>query len=302
MIADVHTHVWQTPGELGPAIERRLLRGERKPWDRFATGISALTRALGDVDLALVHGLHSQHAHVHITHEQVAAAVTQQPHKLLGIAGIDPLAPAPLESIDRAVSLGLVGVALCPAGQAMHPAHSRAMSVYERCTALKLPVFIHNSDLYGDVAAMEFARPELFDEVARAFPALPIVLAGVARPWGEVALDLVGRHANLYADLTGYVAEPWPLFNVLLAAHQRGVCEKLLFASGFPFCEPHEAIVNIYSVNRFTHESALPRVPRTVLRGLVERDVCAALGIALPGTRPPTVTALAATPTMEHAS
>jgi hypothetical protein len=58
-----------------------------------------------------------------------------------------------------------------------------------------------------------------------------------------------------------------------------GVMEKLLFGSGFPFDTPVGAIEALYSVNSYSHGTQLPSVPRSQIRGIVERDSLACLGI-----------------------
>ena len=282
MIVDINTNVWPVPQQLGSAVQRHLRNANRTPWDRVNATTAAHGRAMTEVDYAIVHGLHSRHAGAHLSHEQVAAIVAAQPEKLLGFGGIDPLASAPAESVDKAIGLGLSGVSICPAGQAMHPCHSRAMDLYETCENRGLPVYVQGAELFRDQAIMAFARTDHWDEVARAFPNLRLVIAQMGRPWIEPTLDLLSRHAHLYADVSGLVNELWQLYNALLLASQYGVGEKLFFSSGFPFCPPQQAIINIYSVNRFTRQTQLPNVPRKLLRAIVERNVFACLGMVRP--------------------
>lgn len=290
MIVDVATSVWQKPQQLGAAALRRLAPSDRTPWDRLDGGVAAHERAIAEVDAAIVHGLHCRHAGAQIGHKEVAAAVDRQPEKLIGFAGIDPLAPAPLECLDHAASLGLAGVSLCPAAQNMHPCHSRAMDLYEQCEKRAMPLYIHGGDLFANVSIMAFARSEHFDEVARTFANLRLVIAQIGRPWIEPTLELVCRHRHVYADISGLINHPWQLYHALMLAHEYGADNKLLLASGFPFCTPQQAIINLYSVNRFTNQTHLPHVPRPVLHGIVERDALRCLGLEPPaklGTPPP---------------
>jgi hypothetical protein len=164
------------------------------------------------------------------------------------------------------------------------------MDLYERCEKRAMPVYIHSGDLFGNVAIMAFARPEHFDEVARAFGDLRLVIAQIGRPWIEPTLQLIRRHRHVYADISGLINHPWQLYHALILAHEYSADDKLLLASGFPFSTPQQAIVNLYSVNRFANQTHLPRVPRPVLQGLVERDALTCLGLeqpAKPGTASP---------------
>jgi predicted TIM-barrel fold metal-dependent hydrolase len=65
----------------------------------------------------------------------------------------------------------------------------------------------------------------------------------------------------------------------MLAAFERGVTDKLLFASGFPNETPERAIERMYTVNSVRNGTHLPGIPRETVRGIVERDSLRLLGI-----------------------
>jgi predicted TIM-barrel fold metal-dependent hydrolase len=153
------------------------------------------------------------------------------------------------------------------------------MRVYERCADLGLPVFVTMVEPLTSSAMLEFARPALWDEVAQAFPDLPIVFAGFGYPWIDETLMMLGKHPRLFADISGVANRSWPLYNALQSAAGLGVMDKLLFASGFPFGTPEDAIEAIYSVNTYSHGTHLPSIPRAQIRAIVERDSLACLGI-----------------------
>ena len=142
-----------------------------------------------------------------------------------------------------------------------------------------IPIMIHTGLCFVGPTNMEFAQPYLFDEVARSFPDLRIVLARVGHPWVEQTLVLLGKHQHVYADLSDIVARPWQLLNVVLSAHQQRVIDRFLLGSGFPFVTPETAITALYSVNTLSQGTHLPSVPREHLRGIVERDALQCLGI-----------------------
>ena len=283
MIVDIHTHVWDVPRQLGDAIGQLLSHDNCEPWERMDTGIAAHQRAMAPVQRAIIHGLVSNHGRAAVTHRHVADAVAHDPERLLGFAGIDPQASGLDESLDEAIALGLVGVTICPAGQAMHPCHSRAMHLYERCQQLKLPIFVHSGALFGNRAMIAFTRPDHFDEIARSFPDLRLIIAQLGRPWIEPTLNLLKTHQHVFADTSGLVNQPWQLYNALVQAHHYSVTDKILFGSGFPLGGPQEAIMNIYGINRFTQGTQLPMVPRQQLRRIVERDALSCLGIQVCG-------------------
>ena len=184
-----------------------------------------------------------------------------------------------LDEIEAAVGMGLLGVTVSPAIQGFHPAHSNAMRTYERCAELALPLFVTVHEPLTAAAVLEFARPGAWDEVARSYPSLPIVIGQIGHPWIDEALLLVGKHERVYADISGVAARPWQLYNALLSASSMGVMDKLLFGSGFPNHSPASAIESMYSVNAFSHGTQLPTIARSSLRAIVEKDSLACLGI-----------------------
>ncbi len=233
------------------------------------------------VDAAFVLGLRSRHLDLAISNDFLAACVQHHPDRMIGFAGIDPLdGPGVLDEVHRARQhLGLRGLVIAPACQAMHPAHTRAMAVYEQAERLGMPVVFHNSPPMPAAAHLEFARPYLLDEVARTFPGLRILVAQMGYPWVDETLVLLGRHEHVYAEISGIAGTPWLALKHMQTAYERGVMDKLLFGSDFPASDPKGTIESLYSLNLIVHGTNLPSVPREQLRGIVERDSAALLGI-----------------------
>lgn len=278
MITDVHTHIWETPDQLGRGAATHIRRHVEQPWDRPDASISAHETAMEPVQTVLIHGFESRHLGASVSAKQVASHVARHPYKYIGFAGVDPLGDY-RSQIKEAQQLGLAGVTICPAGQACHPAHSRAMKLYQLCVDLKMPVFVHGATHLGGEAKLEFAQPYLFDEVARALPELRLVISQIGYPWIDQGLTLIGKHEHVYAEISNVVTRPWQLYNTLLTAHQLNVTDRLLFGSDYPFCTPEKAITTVYSVNTLTQGTPLPTVPREKLRSIIERDVLACLGL-----------------------
>ena len=282
MIIDVHTHIWDSPDQLGADALSRFRSAQPEPWARPNASPEAHEEAMEPVDYSIVLGFVSQRLGASIKADKVAEYVDRQPDRRIGFAGLDPMADDCMDELARAIQLGLTGVTISPGGQGFHPCHTSALSLYEKCEAQGFPVMVHPGAQFSTDAVMEFAQPHFFDEVARQFPGLKLILAQVGHPWLDPTLTLIGKHKNIWADLSDLVLRPWPLYNVLLAAHQQGVIDRLLLGSDFPFCTPEQAITTIYSVNTYTQGTHLPSVPREQLRSIVERDSLAALGLSPP--------------------
>ncbi|TVQ56210.1 MAG: hypothetical protein EA377_02450 [Phycisphaerales bacterium] len=279
MIVDLHTQVWSSPDQLGNEIAERIRRRQTENWGQFDGNPAAHEQAMNCVDVAVVFGWRSQRLKAEVPNEFIADFVSRDPARRIGVAGIDPMAPDAEEQIEKAFELGLSGISVSPACQGFHPAHSDAMPLYEKCAEVGVPLFVMTGSPNPSSAMMEFARPSMWDEVARAFPTLPIVINQLGWPWIDETLGLIEKHDRVFADIAGIATRPWQLFNALLSASGVRVLEKLLFASGYPRDVPAKAIEVLYTVNSFSHGTQLPTVPRSQIRAIIERDALSLLGI-----------------------
>lgn len=279
MIVDIHTRVWHKTEQLGEAIHRQLRRTRREPWQAIDPSATALLLAAEPVEAAVVHGLSSLRLEASISAVDVRDVITREPGKLLGFAGVDPNDPDRMRRLQEAVDLSMVGINLSPTLQGFHPSATYAMEVFEFCEANDLAIMIETQGELAPQAAMEFASPALLDEPLRLFPDLRVCLNALADPYVEQALTLIAKHPGLYADVSGLTRRPWELYNALVTAYQRGVTDRLLFASGFPFAQPQDAIMACYSINSFSQGNNLPSVPREQIRTIIERDALSCLGL-----------------------
>jgi hypothetical protein len=280
MIIDLHTQVWSSPDQLGREPAQRL-----RAWiadHRLSPDASPVAheRATAGIDGSVVIGYRSELLGARIPNEMIVEFVGQNPTRRVGVAGIDPLAGDALEQVAAAADAGMIGVSVSPACQGFHPAHTRAMRVYDACVARKMALFVLTQPPLTASATLELSQPAGWDEAARAFASLPIVIAGLGWPWIDQTLALIAKHRQVFADLSGVGSRSWQLYSALLTAANLGVMDKLLLGSGFPFDTPARVIERIYSVNAFSLGTQLPTVPRTALRSLIERDGLACVGFA----------------------
>lgn len=278
MIIDCHTRIWASPDQLGPAGAGWLVRNGGQ--ENLSADPGDHAAAARDVARTLVWGFRSRHLQADVPNAFLADYAAHHSDHVIAIAAVDPLEPDVMErlgNIARRAEFG--GVTISPAAQGFHPAHTRAMRVYEFCAARSLPVFVESGTDFSPSAVLEFARPHLFDEIVRSFPTLTLVIAALGSPWTGETIALLGKQPRIYADVAGLARRPWEAYQSVLMAHQSGVAGKLLFGSNFPFSTAAEAIERLYRLNEITQGTNLPTVPRQVLRGIVERDALSALGI-----------------------
>ncbi|HEX8339320.1 MAG TPA: amidohydrolase family protein [Tepidisphaeraceae bacterium] len=296
MIVDCHTHIWQSPDQLGPVelgdAQRGGLRGGPKP--RLTPAGRPVRRTIpaadpdhhwqeqeeASIDKSIVLGFKSRYLKSEIPNHYVADYVRRAPDRLIGFAGIDPTAPDALDDLDTARDeLRLRGITLSPANQDFHPADSRAMAIYEACEATRMPILFHPGAHFIEQSKLEYGRPYLLDEVARGFPKLKIVIGQLGHPWTEETITMLGKHPNVFADISGLLTRPWKAYNILVDVYQYGVMDKLLFGSDFPYTNASDCIEGLYKLNQLVQGTNLPVVPREALRGIVEREAMKLLGL-----------------------
>ena len=209
------------------------------------------------------------------------AAAIKENSKLVGFALFNPttdkLTSRNVKSLT--VDLSLKGVVLYCSKAGFHPAHSRAMRFYEIAQDMKLPIFFHNCGALTSNAVLDYAQPYLLDEVARNFPDLKIIIGSMGTPFARQTLTMVAKHENVFADLTISPDKVWEVYNIVLAAHEASVMDKLIFGSGYPYANPQNCIETLLGFNRLMAGTSLPTVPREELREIIERDTLQLLDI-----------------------
>jgi predicted TIM-barrel fold metal-dependent hydrolase len=212
----------------------------------------------------------------------LADYVGQHRDRMVGFAVIDPTED-PIDTKDLTAlteKLGLKGFVLYCSVLGFHPTHSRAMRFYEAAQAIGLPVFFHNgSHTLNADAVLAYAQPYLLDEIARSFPELRIIIGNMGVPFVEQTLSMVAKHERVFADLTIRPGKVWQTYNIVVAAHERDVVDKLLFGSGYPQSRAGECIETLLGFNMLLSDTKLPTVPRASIRNMIERDSLELLGL-----------------------
>ncbi len=290
MIVDCYTHTWESADQLGQCLPPHgALAGPQARPESLSAGTSRHQAASEPVEVTFVLGFKSRYLEAEIPNDWIASYVRREPNRFLGVAGIDPSEPreAIVELRRARDELSMPAIAVAPAAQDFHPADSKAMLVYAEAADRGMPIIFHSGVFLCSVAKLEYARPFLLDEVARELPGLKIVIAHMGYPWISETIELLAKHRNVFAETSGLMrpaAGGWQTYQALLSAYQAGVVDKLLFGSGFPAAAASGCIESLYSINHLVHGTNLPMIPREQIRGIVERDAIAALGI--PWSRP----------------
>jgi predicted TIM-barrel fold metal-dependent hydrolase len=214
--------------------------------------------------------------------KKLSQYVNKYKNKMIGFAVVQPdedkVNTSSLEAVT--LKLDLKGMVLYCSDWGIHPTNSRNMRLYESARELDLPVFFHNAgEDIAPNAVLDYAQPYLLDEVAREFPSLKIIIGNMGVPFVEQTLVMVAKHKNVYADLTIKPRNVWQTYNTVIAAHEYGVMDKLLFGSGFPSGNAGQCIETLLGFNMLLADTNLPTVPRGSIQNIIERDALALLGI-----------------------
>ena len=260
MIVDCHTHINCPASNVGPS----------EHWAAMETV---------DVSIVLAPAAESSQQ----VNKELSDYVGGHREKLVGFAFIDPVQDdVTVKNVKLLTEkLDLKGVVLYCSGCGFHPAHTKAMQFYESASELNLPIFFHNAGKLTPDAVFDYAQPFLLDEIARTFPGLKMVIGTMGMPFLEQTLSMVAKHENVYADLTIYPDRVWSVYNTVVAAHEQGVMNKLLFGSGFPHGNATECIETLLGFNKLLADTDLPSVPRSDIKDVIERNTLKTLGIQM---------------------
>ena len=242
---DIHLHVWDwrdTPGFIAEYMISRGYFGDKAGESFFNT--PALLAALDEagVDLGVLLPLRSESNNCRVRNESVKPIVDEAHGRLIGFAGVSPLAyDAAMELREAIETLKLRGLKLHPPMQMFDPGDPRCFPVYDMMQAYGLPILLHTGS--GPPPPSDpYSNPHLADEVAVHFPKLKIIMAHAGRFWYQETLTMLRRHSNIYIDISANVgkATGYGLLLALLVAVKEvvGDVQRVLFASDYPWYQP----------------------------------------------------------------
>lgn len=176
--------------------------------------------------------------------------------EILPFINLDPVlidAATLRAEIKEKAALGAKGIKLLPLQHQIHGNDRRLWPVYETAVELGLPVLSQSgaggaaSPATGD----PYGRPRYFDEVARAFPDVRIILAHLGSGFENDVVALTAAHANIYADTSTVPAKVLDgrLDREGMAKLVRAIgIDHVLFGTNWPLYDPASDIAVIESL------------------------------------------------------
>ena len=142
--------------------------------------------------------------------------------------------------------------------------------LYDYAEEHELPVLFHTGDTASSTGSLAHAHPLTLDEVANEREDLKIVVCHLGNPWILDTAELLYKHSNVYADISGLVAGGGGYSRQYMrllaqrisdAVYYAGGAEKLLFGTDYPVETLGNglALVSMLKVTRADKEKILWR-------------------------------------------
>ena len=111
-----------------------------------------------------------------------------------------------VDELEWALSdLGLQGLTIGPWEHNLYPSDEKYFPLFELCVKHEVPVTIHASVHFGQMARLDYSRPIYIDDVAVIFPELKIIAVHGGWPWVAELVAITWRHKNVYIDISASV-------------------------------------------------------------------------------------------------
>jgi predicted TIM-barrel fold metal-dependent hydrolase len=210
---------------------------------------------------------------------ETAKLAVAHPDSVVGFMGIDPTQAGWQDEMRYAhQDLGLRGIKVMPMYAGFDPSAPECDPLWEYASANGLPVLSHTGTTFVPQAHLDYARPGLFDRVARRFPELRLVLAHLGHPYEGECLATIRKNPNVYADLSALHYRPFQLWHSLMLAQDYGVTHKILFGSDFPFTTVNSSVEGLHRLLD-VEISGLPRLDGELVDGIIHRDALELLAL-----------------------
>jgi predicted TIM-barrel fold metal-dependent hydrolase len=280
MITDVHVHYFHSTGsfsqefldEAAPARTGGHVSLDRA-WSEYLD-----SRPPGTT--SIVFGGKARRSGLWSDDREVAALVAADPsNSLLGFLAVDPTQKGWQDELRFGHrELGLKGVKVMPMYAGFDPRDTDFDYLWSYASENQLPIVAHTGTTFVANAVLDFARPALFDDVARRFPHLRLVLAHMGHPYEGECLAVIRKHAHVYADVSALHYRPFQFWHALMLAQDYGVTHKLLFGSDFPFTDVAQTETALRALTRVRIEGLPPLAVESV-ENIIHADAMEALGL-----------------------
>ena len=183
-----------------------------------------------------------------ISYERVRDVCALYPHRMSGLAGIDPFRGMQgLRDLEIAVKeFGFVGAHLYPHWFGLPPDHAKYYPYYAKCCELDIPIMMqvgHNLIYSRERRLPSVGRPICLDQVAIDFPELKLLGIHIGVPWTDEMISMAWKHENVFIGVDAYAPKHWP--QALVHYLNTYGKHKVLFGTDWPVIDPERAVAEI---------------------------------------------------------
>jgi uncharacterized protein len=179
-----------------------------------------------------------------VTSEEIAELAREDADAVIPFASVDPARPDAAERARRLIDEhGVRGFKFHPNIQEFFPDDPAVFPLYEVIEAARLPALFHTGHTAigagqraGGGIHLKYSNPMHVDDVAVAFPDMPIVLAHPSFPWQDEALSMAMHKPQVHIDLSGWSPKYFP--PQLIQYANTLLKHKVLFGTDFPVLTP----------------------------------------------------------------
>lgn len=269
---DCHVNIWNEEHVL-PLYEQQLSRvraGAMAP----KADADTIHMEMAAVEKAIVFSLrYGDSIGIEGNDEVTAAAVAKYPDKLVGFAYADPRRPDCMELLRHAIEdLGLKGVKFGPIYNGVALSDPRLEPVYEYCQRNNIPLTMHMGTTFARNAPVDMGRAIHVEPIALKYPDLVMILAHMGHPWYEDCIAVVRKQPNVYCEVSALFYRPWQYYNILIAAQEYKVVDKIFFGTDFPFARVDESVDGLLNINAQLAGTALSRVSEETMARILRSD------------------------------
>lgn len=123
--------------------------------------------------------------------------------------------------------------------------------LYDYAESAGVPVMFHTGDTADARGSLMHAHPLTLDALANKHGDLKLVACHFGNPWIDDVAELIYKHPNVYADLSGLIVggskyieqyTDWLARRLSQAMYFAGGADKVIFGSDYPVTHPSAAI------------------------------------------------------------
>jgi uncharacterized protein len=123
--------------------------------------------------------------------------------------------------------------------------------LYDYAEAEGLPVLFHTGDTASSTGDLALSHPLTLDRLANRREKLTVVLCHFGNPWFDEVAELIYKHPNVYADISGLTTgggmypekfAEWLASKLSEAVYFAGGAEKVIFGTDYPVTKHSDAL------------------------------------------------------------